>query len=78
MSQVLFDYTKQDASGASCTAHAWAKVPAAAIVYRTNSLINQLAAAKAGIGLAVLPCYLGDREPAGDCFLTRSGGILGE
>ena len=27
MSQVLFDYTLQDASGASCTAHAWAKVP---------------------------------------------------
>lgn len=27
MSQVLYDYTKQDASGASCTAHAWAKVP---------------------------------------------------
>jgi len=26
--QQLFDYTKQDASGASCTAHAWAKVPA--------------------------------------------------
>jgi quinolinate synthase len=24
---VLFDYTKQDAQGASCTAHAWAKVP---------------------------------------------------
>ncbi len=27
MSQVLFDYTRQDASGASCTAHAWAKIP---------------------------------------------------
>jgi quinolinate synthase len=27
MSQVLFDYTRQDASGASCIAHAWAKVP---------------------------------------------------
>ncbi len=27
MSQVLFDYTKQDASGASCTAHAWARIP---------------------------------------------------
>ena len=26
--QALFDYTLQDASGASCTAHAWAKVPA--------------------------------------------------
>lgn len=25
--QVLFDYTRQDATGASCTAHAWAKVP---------------------------------------------------
>src|SRR5262249_41033967 len=29
-----------------------AAAPASAIVYRTNSLINQLAAAKAGIGLA--------------------------
>jgi quinolinate synthase len=28
MDQVLFDYTRQDASGASCTAQAWAKVPA--------------------------------------------------
>jgi quinolinate synthase len=27
MSAVLYDFTKQDASGASCTAHAWAKVP---------------------------------------------------
>src|SRR5579863_5313879 len=36
-------------------------VPADAIVYATNSLINQLTAAKAGIGFAVLPCYIGDR-----------------
>jgi quinolinate synthase len=28
MEQVLFDYTRQDAQGATCTAHAWAKVPA--------------------------------------------------
>ncbi|WP_271009874.1 quinolinate synthase NadA [Paucibacter sp. B51] len=28
MTQVLFDYTRQDAQGDSCTAHAWAKVPA--------------------------------------------------
>ena len=27
MTQVMFDYTRQDASGSSCTAHAWAKVP---------------------------------------------------
>jgi quinolinate synthase len=25
--QVLFDFTRQDSAGASCTAHAWAKVP---------------------------------------------------
>lgn len=35
----------------------------AAFVYRSNSLVNQLGAARAGIGLALLPCYLGDREP---------------
>lgn len=34
-----------------------------AFVYRTASLVNQLLAAKAGIGLAALPCYLGDLEP---------------
>jgi quinolinate synthase len=28
MESVLYDYTRQDASGASCVAHAWAKVPA--------------------------------------------------
>jgi len=28
MTQVLFDYTRQDAAGASCVAHAWAKTPA--------------------------------------------------
>jgi DNA-binding transcriptional LysR family regulator len=38
------------------------------VVYRTNSLINQLVAAKAGIGLALLPCYLGD----GDSALARA------
>ena len=32
-------------------------------VYRSNSLINQFMAAKAGIGLALLPCYLGDSDP---------------
>lgn len=28
MNEVLFDYDRQDAEGVSCTAHAWAKVPA--------------------------------------------------
>jgi molybdate transport repressor ModE-like protein len=34
-----------------------------AFVYRTNSLVNQLGAARAGVGLALLPCYLGDSDP---------------
>ena len=38
-------------------------VPDDAFVYRTNSLVNQFTAARAGIGLALLPCYLGDEEP---------------
>jgi DNA-binding transcriptional LysR family regulator len=37
-------------------------VPDSAIVYRTSSLINQLGAVRAGIGLAALPCYLADPE----------------
>lgn len=41
-----------------------AHVPQARIVYRTNSMVNQLVAAREGIGAAVLPCYLGDPEPA--------------
>ena len=39
-----------------------AAVPETAVVYRTNSLINQLTAAKDGIGVALLPCYLADAE----------------
>ena len=32
------------------------------IVYRSNSLVNQLMAVGAGIGVALLPCYLADRD----------------
>jgi DNA-binding transcriptional LysR family regulator len=37
-------------------------VPSSRVVYRTNSLVSQLNAAKVGLGLATLPCYLGDPE----------------
>lgn len=33
------------------------------VVYRSNSMLNQMLAAKAGVGLAVLPCFLGDQQP---------------
>ena len=35
-------------------------VKADAFVYRTGSLVNQAVAARSGMGLALLPCYLGD------------------
>jgi len=39
-----------------------AHVPAERIFLRNNSLVNQLMAARAGLGLALLPCYLADRD----------------
>lgn len=44
------------------------RAPVEAFAYRTNSLVNQYIAAKAGIGLALLPCYLGE----GDDDLVRA------
>jgi DNA-binding transcriptional LysR family regulator len=37
-------------------------VPPERIVYRANSLIALQAAARAGLGVAPLPCFLGDRD----------------
>jgi DNA-binding transcriptional LysR family regulator len=38
--------------------------PVEAVVLRCNSWLAQLAAARAGLGLAALPCFLADPEPA--------------
>ena len=44
MSQILFDYTKQDAAGACSTAHAWAKAPAPLTPTQRNALAERAAA----------------------------------
>jgi DNA-binding transcriptional LysR family regulator len=44
------------------------------IGYRSNSMLNQASAARAGLGLAVLPCFLGDS----DRRLKRLSGPLPE
>ena len=44
MTQVLYDFTRQDAQGASCTAHAWAKVPPALTPAERNTLKARAAA----------------------------------
>ncbi len=45
MSQVLYDYTRADSSGASCVAHAWAKVPEPLTPARRDELRTRIAAA---------------------------------
>lgn len=42
------------------------------IAFRSNSLFNQASAARAGLGLALLPCFLGD----GDAGLQRIGAAI--
>jgi DNA-binding transcriptional LysR family regulator len=57
-------YIGWDESSQSLRVAQWIEKAAAGnLTYRTGSLLHQLAAAKAGIGRAVLPCYLGDAEP---------------
>ena len=46
-----------------------AQVPESAIVYRASSFVVQFAAARAGCGLAVLPCVLADPAPELDRVL---------
>jgi molybdate transport repressor ModE-like protein len=53
----------EDAVGINAADWLAATVPAGAVVYRASSLVHQLVAAREGIGLAALPCYLGDPEP---------------
>jgi DNA-binding transcriptional LysR family regulator len=54
-----------DEPGARIAASDWVAqhVPAEQIVYRSNSLVNQLMTVRAGVGIAVLPCYLADTDP---------------
>jgi DNA-binding transcriptional LysR family regulator len=49
-----------------------AHVPLERIHYRSNSLVNQLMAVRAGLGIALLPCYLGDRDEG----VRRVSGVL--
>jgi quinolinate synthase len=42
MEQVLYDYTRQDASGATCTTRAWAKVPARLSAPERESTLDRI------------------------------------
>ncbi len=51
--------------GSHSMAASWLEhqAPEAAFVYRSANILSQLAAARAGLGIALLPCYLGDPQP---------------
>jgi DNA-binding transcriptional LysR family regulator len=52
-------------------------VPAERIGFRCNSLVNQLVATRAGLGIALLPCYLADSSSKnGDTGVRRMSGVL--
>jgi DNA-binding transcriptional LysR family regulator len=54
-----------DEAATATPALAWLERAAGgkAPVYRANSIVNQMRAAEAGVGLALLPCFLGDPSP---------------
>jgi DNA-binding transcriptional LysR family regulator len=51
-----------------------AHVPEVRISFRSNSLVNQLMAVRAGLGIALLPVYLGDVDPG----VRRVSGVLSD
>ena len=57
-----FPWVSWEEDGASNTLKAWTETqaPADLVAYRANSVANHFAAVRAGLGLGVLPCYLGD------------------
>jgi DNA-binding transcriptional LysR family regulator len=60
------DWIAPDESLAQIGSARWLReaLPEARIVQRVNTLVGMLHLARAGLGLAALPCYLGDPEPA--------------
>ncbi len=58
-------------SGVNAAEWLQARAPETGFVYRASSLLNQFVAARQGMGVAVLPCYLGDPEPD-LCRLTEA------
>jgi quinolinate synthase len=62
MSQVLFDFTRQDARGVSSTAHAWARVPAAPTAAERAALKTRAKALLAKHGAVLVAHYYVDGD----------------
>ena len=55
-----------------------ARLKQAQLVFRTNTLMGMLAAARAGLGLAALPCFLGDAAEELQRVLPPQGELVTE
>ncbi|MEO7852498.1 MAG: quinolinate synthase NadA, partial [Rubrivivax sp.] len=76
METVLYDFTKQDASGASCTSQAWAKVPQAlSPAQRAEAMTRAAAALKAHDAVLVAHYYVdGDLQD----LALQTGGCVAD
>ncbi len=76
MDTVLYDFTRQDASGASCTAHAWAKVPERlSPAARDTTMARAAALLKAHDAVLVAHYYVdGDLQD----LALQTGGIVAD
>jgi quinolinate synthase len=62
MTQDTYEYTRQDASGASCTAHAWAKVPAPLTPSQRQGLMARAAELLRARGAVLVAHYYVDGD----------------
>jgi quinolinate synthase len=76
MNQVLFDYTRQDATGTSCTAQAWAKVPLAQSPAERQQTRERAAALLKARGAVLVAHYYVDGDLQDLALAT--GGIVAD
>src|SRR6185436_8284862 len=76
MEQVLYDFARQDADGATCTAHAWAKVPAPLTPSQRSQLKARAAELLKAKGAVLVAHYYVDGDLQD--LAQESGGIVSD
>ena len=76
MNQVLFDFDRQDAQGVTCTAHAWAKVPAPLTPAQRQQLKQRAAELLRARGAALVAHYYVDGDLQD--LALETGGIVSD
>ncbi|MCH7342449.1 quinolinate synthase NadA [Pelomonas sp. CA6] len=76
MNQVLFDFDRQDAQGVTCTAHAWAKVPAPLTSAQRQQLKQRAAELLRARGAALVAHYYVDGDLQD--LALETGGIVSD